>query len=385
MNVLISYTTDGQISIIKGLADCLVNRGVDVLVWNRTTHNCFTNNAELFNSNISFFNGLKRYPRYVLIVLYHLPFFLSLLTRKGFKGIDILNYHFHEGLCDRLLPFLKKNKIKLMISIWGSDLYRISNREKEARKHVYPQVDLIHVESPEVKKDFLNVFKVDEGKVVSCNYGVSLFENIDKLRDQKESIKKELLPKEAEERIIVTCGYNARRGQQHQIMIQELMKLPQAYKDKVFIVFPLTYTVVGDSFLEEIDDALSSFDIPYISFKKHLVNDELAKLRLVSDAVINIQITDSLSTSLVEYIYAGNIMLLAEWLPYSFLTNEYGIKYHPIGINSIGSVLKDIIDNYSKEVKEGNNNVKRVGELSSWESVSNRFFQIFQAVYGLQK
>ena len=372
MKVLISYTTDGQIAIIKGLIESLAEGGIDVLAWNRTTHRCFSNNEDVFKSNISFLSGLKRFPRVIMMLLYHLPFFLSYFTKRGLYNIDVLNFHFHEGLCDRLITYLRANDTKLIISIWGSDLYRISDKTKEKRQKVYPQVDLIHVESPGVKKDFLNTYQIDERRVVSCNFGVYLFDNINRLRNDKDSIIEKMLPKEAKDKIIVTCGYNARKGQQHAIMIEQLNSLP--------VVFPLTYTVSYDSFLDEIEDELKDFDIPYYCFREKLPVDDLAKLRILSDVVINIQISDALSSSLVEYFYAGNIMLLGDWLPYEFLKEEYDIHYIPIKISNISEKVRYVVDNYMNEIEEANNNIEKTYRLSGWPSVSQRFRDIFHEV-----
>ena len=380
MKVLISYTTDGQIAIIKGLIESLAEGGIDVLAWNRTTHRCFSNNEDVFKSNISFLSGLKRFPRVIMMLLYHLPFFLSYFTKRGLYNIDVLNFHFHEGLCDRLITYLRANDTKLIISIWGSDLYRISDKTKEKRQKVYPQVDLIHVESPGVKKDFLNTYQIDERRVVSCNFGVYLFDNINRLRNDKDSIIEKMLPKEAKDKIIVTCGYNARKGQQHAIMIEQLNSLPEAYKKRLFVVFPLTYTVSYDSFLDEIEDELKDFDIPYYCFREKLPVDDLAKLRILSDVVINIQISDASSSSLVEYFYAGNIMLLGDWLPYEFLKEEYDIHYIPIKISNISEKVRYVVDNYMNEIEEANNNIEKTYRLSGWPSVSQRFRDIFHEV-----
>lgn len=385
MKVLISYTTDGQIAIIKGLVESLAERGIDVLAWNRTTHRCFSNNEDAFKSNISFLSGLKRFPRVIMMLLYHLPLFLSYFTKRGLYNIDVLNFHFHEGLCDRLIPCIRENDTKLIISIWGSDLYRISDKTKEKRQKVYPQVDLIHVESPGVKKDFLNTYRVDERRVVSCNFGVYLFENINRLRNDKDSIIEKMLPKEAKDKIIVTCGYNARKGQQHAIMIEQLKSLPEEYKKRLFVVFPLTYTVSYDSFLDEIEDELKDFDIPYYCFREKLGVDDLAKLRILSDVVINIQISDALSSSLVEYFYAGNIMLLGDWLPYEFLKEEYDIHYIPIRINNVAEKIQSVIDNFDKETLLARDNITKTYVLASWESVSSRFVKMFTDVYNKRK
>lgn len=381
MKVLICYGTDLQIAIISGLVECLKRNGIDAMAWNRYTFRTFSNNDKAFKNNLHFFNRLKCLHRLIKRLLYYIPLLRLLFVKMGFRDIDIVNYHSHDELCDKFFPFFQKDKMKLIISIWGSDLYRISDQTRRKREVLYPKVDLIHVESPGVRNDFLCKYHVEECRVVSCNYGIELFNKIDAFRNDKEKIKKDFLPDDAKNRVIVTCGYNGRRGQQHKMIVKQLLQLPLDYKKKIYIVFPLTYTVPGDSFLEEIDDLLKDLDIPYYCFKDHLDENNLAKLRILSDVVINTQITDSLSTSLIEYFYSGNIMLLGEWLPYDFLEKDFHINYIPISSNNIAEKLCYILDNYKFESQLAISNIKRTYSLASWDNLTPRFGEIFQRVY----
>lgn len=379
MKIFITYPTDLQYSIILGLYNCLAKNGMDVLVWNRTTKRYFTNNEYIFRDNISFLKKLQ----YIKSLRYLFLFrsFLYLFVSKGLKGIDILNYQCHDRECDMLIPFLNKRKVNLIISIWGSDLYRISEKTRKKRQILYDKVNLIHVESPVVRKDFLFKYHIDENKVFVCNFGIDLFENIDRFREQKEIIKRNLLPGIAQNRIVVTCGYNARQGQQHKVMINQLRQLPLEYKKKLFIVFPLTYSAPNDSVLDVVYNYLSNLDIPYCCFTEQLDLESLAKLRVISDIVINIQITDSLSTSLLEYFYAGNIMLLGEWLPYHFLIDQCGMSYIPVSVKDIADKIQLLISHYKEEKKLALKNVEKTYSLASWDSVSCRFVNMFEKMY----
>lgn len=381
MKILITYGTDLQIAIISGLLDCLKRNGIDAIAWNRFTFGCMTNNDAAFKENLRFFAQLTKVQRYIRGLLYYVPFFVSIFTKRAFKGIDVINYHSQDKLCDIFIPYIKKNDKRLIISIWGSDLYRITEDIREKRQQLYEYVDLIHVESPAVKNDFLKKYQIDESKVVYCNFGVDLLDEIDAFREKREAIKQEMLPEEACGRIVITCGYNARKGQQHTLMINQLLRLPDEYKKKIFIVFPLTYTVQGDDFLGEIDSALNEFDIPYCCFREHLDKDHLAKLRLLSDAVINTQVSDSLSTSLVEYFYSGNIMLLGDWLPYQFLKEEYQIDYIPITTDDIAEKVCYMLDNYEAESERAYKNIAKTYSLASWEGLTPRFGEMFKKAY----
>lgn len=382
MKVFITYTTDGQIAIIKGLIESLDKGGIDSIAWNRTTFKYYTNSYKSFKKNIFYIKLYSILPRIIFAILTHFYIFNLLLVNTLFADSDILNYHFHDNFLDRLLFALRRKNKKVMVSIWGSDLYRISKKTIDRRSQLYELVNLIHVESPGVKDDFLSTYStVDKSKVVSCNFGISLFELIDNYINKKSLISKEILPPEAQGKIIVTCGYNARKGQQHSKIIHMLSSLPVSCRNKLFIVFPLTYTVKGDSYIEKIDSDLSNFNIPYKCFREELNLDELAKIRIVSDIVINIQISDALSSSLVEYFYCGNIMILGDWLPYSFLKFDFGLEFIPISLDNMRDKFIDVLSNYPYYKAKGEANIIKVYDLANWNSVSKRFLKIFTELF----
>ena len=61
---------------------------------------------------------------------------------------------------------------------------------------------------------------------------------------------------------------------------------------------------------------------------REFMNDEqCARLRLASDAFIHAITTDALSSTMLDYLYAGTCVIAGSWLPYPQL-DEKGIQLH---------------------------------------------------------
>src|SRR5690606_2459589 len=123
------------------------------------------------------------------------------------------------------------------------------------------------------------------------------------------------------DKLMVTCGYNGSKAQQHSIIINAIRGMDEGIKAKIFLVFPMTYG--GDlNYLKSIQASLNGLQIPYLLISKSLSDVDVAKLRIETDITINIQISDAFSASLQEHLFAQNLLLVGDWLPYQILTDN---------------------------------------------------------------
>lgn len=118
----------------------------------------------------------------------------------------------------------------------------MSDSTKERRRKYIDLIDAIHLETINVKNDFLNYYNDYKTKIKVCNYGIGLFNQIDELVNTRKSIdRNKFYGCNVDGKIIITCGYNARKGQQHELMIRALEMLDDSVKEKIHVVFPMTY------------------------------------------------------------------------------------------------------------------------------------------------
>jgi hypothetical protein len=141
---------------------------------------------------------------------------------------------------------------------------------------------------------------------------------------------------------------------------------------------------IQKKYLNHIESLLKQVGIPYCFFSKHLSNEENATLRVVTDIAINIQITDLLSASLQEHLYAGNILLAGEWLPYQIF-DEHSIFYIKISYQNMLEKLSYCIDNLDMLKEKTKANHDKIKNLSSWKTVTPSWVKIYNELLSLQE
>ncbi len=205
------------------------------------------------------------------------------------------------------------------------------------------------------------------------DFGSSQLEIIDwYLRKGKEYSKSKLGINP--EKITICVGHNGFASQQHIRILNNLMELPNSIKKRVALILPMTYGAKED-YIEEVKVAAKAFDS--IIFDKFLDQEELAIIRVASDVYINAQVTDALSTSMLEHIYSGSLVLAGNWLEYPEL-HEMGIQ---IVYFSSFNELKDIVCDYSKYADNSSNqDVKReiIREYASWEACHQKWKKLIE-------
>ena len=312
----------------------------------------------------------KRYIGYIVRLL----FFTRLLINKS-QEYDYIDISFFTPIYYKFLDYLIRINKPYKLTIWGSDFYRASKDELQRKRYYLEKANKIQVETDIVKQDFVRCFPSVRNKIYVCNYGIELFDNIDKLRERSTN----LLGINTYNKIVVTCGYNGSKGQQHLEIIKAISLLASEVRDKLFLLFPMTYGISDRNYINEIKTQLDELNISYNIFINKLNEDELAELRLRSNIVINVQITDAFSSSLIEHIYAGSILISGNWLPYSILTDA-GIRYIPTSLELLNEMILLTLTNLEYEQERCSDNIKNAYNLSSWSNVSSKLSNIFQDI-----
>src|SRR3989304_10346614 len=103
---------------------------------------------------------------------------------------------------------------------------------------------------------------------------------------------------------------------------------------------------------------MNESNLNYKIMKSMLNIEDIARLRLIANIVLNIQTTDQLSASVQEHLFAGNIVIVGKWLPYD-IYDEMGIFFVRAGdLNTLGKKLVDCIINHDEMVKKCINNAE---------------------------
>lgn len=274
-----------------------------------------------------------------------------------------INIFYFQDWLKASYNILKKKTDFLSVSYAGSDFYRISDKQKNNHLEFLNKCDVIIFNNQEMARDFSqyygNNIRTTE-KITGLGLDLlAIFKKI-KLNDLTNFKKKYNIPNDS---IIITIGYNASKAQQHKVIIKEISKLN--LKRNIFVILPLTYGG-NDGYKNELISFANNLGIKCKAFTNYLSNYEIAQLRLISDITINMQISDQASHALLEHIYGQNILLVADWLPYSFW-DKMGIYFHRVNEQSLVNKLRYVINNLNEEKRKCLSNKEKILNNWGWE------------------
>lgn len=315
----------------------------------------------------------KRIPK--LSMLFRMMYIKTILKEDNF---ELVNIHYSRWVYLLILGRLKK--IKFIITFYGSDFYRVSNQIKKMQIYIYKTASAISFTNPLTKQSFLEYYNDYSVKSFVCRFGLETLDFIDKNRDKNKIEIKKVLGYN-EEKIIVTCGYNSTKSQQHEKIIEAIEKLDSKCKFRCQFIFPLTY---GDTIQKELlKKTLLSANFDYLILENFLYEDENAFIKLGSDVMINILETDSFSGTMQEFLYAKNIVITGSWLPYEVF-DKAGIIYEKINYPSeLTNKLTYVINNLQKLKENLDKNKMIIYELSSWKNCIGMWNKMYHKVlYG---
>ena len=108
-----------------------------------------------------------------------------------------------------------------------------------------------------------------------------------------------------------------------------------------------------------------------------LSNDEVAELRIITDILINAQITDAFSGSVCEYLFAGAILINAKWLCYKEL-KKYNFQYWEF--ENFGEVHL-LIEQAMEQRMDVSKNRELVWKLRSWEHCAPKWQKVYKRMW----
>lgn len=289
---------------------------------------------------------------------------------------DVVVIHFvYFFLAPHIFKIRSKTR-KIVVVIWGSDFYRVTSKVKIFLQDIiYKNVDNIVFTNPKTKELFSEKKKYIKTKLNIARFGLPVLDEIDKLRreDYRQFCNNFSLPVD---KIKIMVGYNASLAHQQLLVINQIVLFDKSILEKIHLIFPMGY---GNNesrvLIEEI--LKKNKNIQYSILEKFYNFNEAAKLRLVTDILINIQPTDQFSGSMQETLYAGGWVLTGTWLPYDAL-----LQFEPkmVLINEkeeVGKALANLIENNCKSSLVNTESIKAyIRNESSWGKNFSTWYNI---------
>lgn len=294
---------------------------------------------------------------------------ISCLERNSFhyifKNYDCIDLHSFMDFYQNIVRNCIENSHQYDITVWGSDVFRASDENFKDREFGYE-----HSRHIKGFDKLLNVISSKYAhrydlKMVPAFFGSSNFSILDDISETERVQLSKELDIHYPDKILVTCGYNASPSQQHSIIIDALSKLSSADKERIHVILPMTYDR-AEPYFSEIVSLLDKADVGYTVLDRFLTIRELAVLRIQSQVMIDVQITDSFNGALRETLYLENITLIADWLEYPPYDREK-VYYISINERNLISILHSIINDFDGYKHKCIGNKEKLRRIVSWE------------------
>ena len=292
---------------------------------------------------------------------------------------DVCNIHFLDPKYFFFKKQIAKIANRLVISMYGSDFY-LYKKYDFFQKPLYRKAATLTFANDKTRKSFDEYYHHKfSDKFAICRFGLSLLPLI-KNAEEDTSAKHTALRdfNFPTDKIIITIGINSSTNNQQLEVIDALTKIDEALKSNIFLVFPMTYGGFTN-YCDDVDSAMAKTQIPYCILRNYLSTDELVSLRIASDLMINLPITDQLSATMCEYLFTKNWVITGAWLPYEPI-DQTGVNYHRIqGIDELSSQLTDVLKHFSDYQQLAEQNPDRIWNFSSWSHNIISWIEVYKA------
>ena len=329
----------------------LISLGQDVSLYGvRRQANCkISSGMRILNQIQLYFKLLKSIRKmdddYDCIVIHYVSFSFAL--------------HIHK---------LQKKSKRIVVVVWGSDFYRVHSKLKIFLQDIiYKKAEKIVFTNRETLKKFNNTKNfIDTRKCFVARFGLPALEEIDILNENPNYNEWCLNFDVPLEKIKIMVGYNADLAHHQLLIIDIISDLKSEESDLFHLIFPLGYGNSNSKYL--IENKLKEKNIKnYTVLEKFYGFNEVAKLRLITDILINIQPSDQFSGSMQETLYAGGSVIAGAWLPYKKIVDLGANIFLIESPSEIGEMIIKLVNNYHTK----NNHLDKVREsirlTSSWK------------------
>lgn len=297
--------------------------------------------------------------------------------RRMASNYDAVTIHSCDHVYVHLAKPLRRLSANFSAMVWGSDFYRIDRPTRDQHRRIFDRLDYIVFANPGNASDF-NDYYQDEGyrrKSVLAGFGNDKFDLIRDIEATEGRASARAQFAFPGDRLTVACGYNGREIQQHGLLIDALAAQPPAIRERLHLVFQFGYGGPRDYRLAIAAQAQRS------GLRAQFLDDKLddraiARLRLASDLTLTAQVSDGLSHSIQESLFAGSVLLAGDWLPYDYLQAN-GVYLCRASKEDFATRLGQIISQFGEHRQRASGNARAMQALSGWASQGRRWDRLY--------
>lgn len=268
---------------------------------------------------------------------------------------------------------IRKKARRLNLNVGGSDFYRTGKGEKDFKRELIACADGITAETEATVREFEVYYREEAfNKVGLLPFGIEVLGLINSSKHISKSVIKEKyhIPPD---RIVVTCGHNANSEHQHMKIIEALCQMPPGVREQIVCIFPMTYPQEREAYISKIENRLKETDLKYVILTEFMDFQGMAEYALVSEIMIHVQRTDQLSSTMLEEMYAGSVVIAGTWLPYQSL-HDMGIFFLDVdAISDVTERLEEVVVHIQEYKKKCEGNKAIIWKHSSWDELAAKW------------
>jgi hypothetical protein len=303
------------------------------------------------------------------------------IQNNNFSTYDTFHFHFMQYSYLRELFLVPKNK-KIVCSFWGSDLLRTADiLNFYFVKKALNRATIITCQSAELREIILSKY----GRNLFDKIQISMFpvdrityEQMDLFFDDKQKIS-EFKTKfgYATDKINVLIGHNGNPFNNHLKIIEAIQKSSHFSSFQLIINF--NYGInpnEKENYKNKIIDAFVEFENKPTIIEHFFSKEELALSRLATDIFIHLPISDALSGSMLEMLYASSIVVTGSWLPYKTFTSAQLIYHEVADFSQLTTTVSEIANHFEREKEQIKNNRNQIKNTFLSDSIVTKWSTI---------
>jgi hypothetical protein len=312
----------------------------------------------------------NKYPTGLVGRLPKLRFFQYIWGLRKLAGClphyDVAHINFHHYYYAFFSPIIRKKADRLFVTFFGSDFNEVTWYKHLGNKKTIALADHVFAINP----SFLSIISKKYDLNITKKKTEVLFfymENLNSFEHYASTQSRQLARLDwGGNSKIMTCGYNGSTIARHEEMIKVLVDIKKKLTDYC-IVFPMTYGQNVNVNCHKVKSLLLDSGLNYQVLEEYLPIEKLLSLRLATDIFVHIQSRDQMSSSMLEHLAAGSVVITGKWLPYESLK---GIGVYFIQIDKVEDLkvtLVDVIDNLGTHLEMCKKNRAIILNLTCWE------------------
>ncbi len=370
--ILAFYVYDNQHELVETTTRLMLERGIQM--------------DAICVTSFRYIKGTKmRWPWLIYIANFFINklkfpkaqgFFRTRLGNKYYKQLidkyDFIDFQSFPDSQVELAEYCISKQKEYMIGFWGSDLLRADDDILKRKKKSLDHSKVICVDAHMAKKIdqfFTEYFGIGysskyKGSIDGITNGNKDIFMLDGLTEKDIKKVESTFHDIKDKKLIVTIGYNGNPKQNQDKVLEILVKLPTELKNKIHLVFPMTYAATP-SHLAKIEKMVSDSGVSYKILDKFLTNKEICVLRAITNIFIMVQDTDAFAGSVRSHFYCQNVCLIADWIEYPLDKN--GVYYKKVNWDNLLETISDVIINYEDNQAKCISNKEKMLPFMTWD------------------